>query len=82
MSTITETHELRENSRPLGNLQAKIDADLLDEADLIATRQTIKERRKVFRRDVVEAALRAYLPQARKALEAQALEAHALEAQE
>jgi hypothetical protein len=73
MATITE--EARENltgpraRQALGQLQAKIDADLLDRADQLAARRSIQERRKVFRRDVIEDALRDHLPRAERALE-------------
>lgn len=72
MSTITQTTETRgegPGKRPLGNLQARIDEGLLDRADLLATRRSIQERRKIHRRDIVEEALASYLPEAERKVE-------------
>lgn len=69
MSTVTESRESQgtdQAKRPLGHLQAKIDAGLLDRADTLATRRSIQLRRKIYRRDVVEEALQAYLPDAER----------------
>lgn len=68
MPTITETPETQEK-RPLGHLQAKIDAGLFDRIGLLAARRTIQEGKRIYPRDLVEEALESYLPTAERAVE-------------
>ena len=60
MTTVAKSTSESEKRKP-GNLQAKIDAELFDRTQMLAT----KQRR--YPRDVVEDALRQYLPAAEKA---------------
>jgi hypothetical protein len=72
MSIVAETRESQETApakRPLGQLQAKIDAGLLGRVGLLAARRTAHEGRRVYPRDLIEEALEQYVPKAEQAFE-------------
>lgn len=55
--------------RPLGHLQAKIDADLLGRVSVLAAKRTVQEGRRIYPRDIIVQALEDHVPKAERAFE-------------